>query len=226
MLELRKSITMLLLVSAFLILLFYSGRLTLSSQVFAYPFSKMTYDYPETERESAEKIFEAINHETEFYKIIKPLDNDEVLLARQHYFDKFGYSNTTNILTGLITGWKFFDPSRLGDLDVFREKLLKDGERVLEFHPCQGCKDMPGHWWDEDKWIRAIKVLTNPYLDTNMQAIIRNVENLAKYAKITDLNKVGTVWSCEELALKVQRNIAAAELYNYPGVLNPESFFI
>jgi len=27
----------------------------------------MTYDYPETEREAATKIFEAINHEIEFY---------------------------------------------------------------------------------------------------------------------------------------------------------------
>jgi len=32
----------------------------------------MTYDYPETEREAATKIFEAINHEIEFYKIVKP----------------------------------------------------------------------------------------------------------------------------------------------------------
>jgi len=150
--ELRKSITMSLLVSVFLISLLCFEWLTLSSQAFAYPFSKMTYDYPETEKESSKKIDEAINHSTNFKEIIKPMNNDDVLLARQHYFDKFGYSNTTNILTGLITGWSFFDPARLGDLDVFREKLLKDGERVLEFHPCQGCKDRGGESTIKHEW--------------------------------------------------------------------------
>ena len=192
---------------------------------FSYPFTKMIYNYPHNEYEVVRKIEEAINYDTNFKEIIKPLKSNEVLLAREHYFNKFGYSNTTNILTGLITGCSFFDPSRLGNLDVFREKLLEDGERVLEFHPCQGCKDMPGYWWDEDKWIRAIKVLTNPKLDDHMKRIIENVENLSKYAKTTGINKLNTEWSTEELAFKVERNIAAAELYNVPGVLNPEGFF-